>query len=174
MSSKSTYDFPLGSTVRHRQGAFEGNGTVIGYQGLRLVQVRWPSSDEDGGGWFPEDLVLLADPLPTPTPTVKKSPREELLLGAVEAVTKQRNNQYGPPTQDFDRTAALWTILFNTHQPGDTWETVPFTSSDVAIGMIALKLSRLTWDPKNKDSWMDIAGYAACGYETTLEEENGG
>jgi hypothetical protein len=28
------------------------------------------------------------------------------------------------------------------------------------------------WSPGHRDSWLDIAGYAGCGYETaTLEEE---
>lgn len=104
---------------------------------------------------------------PTEKVTEEKSPRETLLLGAVEAVTKQRNNQYGPPTQDFDRTAALWSILFEGK--GED----PFEAHDVAIALIALKLSRLTWNPYNQDSWLDVAGYAGCGWEcviNTLEE----
>lgn len=169
MSSKSADDFPAGSKVRHRSNGFPGTGTVIfdPFGRSRLVIVRPDLDGEQEDVWFPENLVLLAD---STRPTVKKSPREELLLGAIEAVTQQRNNQYGPPTQDFDRTAGLWNYLFG----GKGRDGTEFTSHDVAIGMIALKLSRLTWDPKNKDSWMDIAGYAACGYETTLEEENGG
>jgi hypothetical protein len=34
--------------------------------------------------------------------------------------------------------------------------------------MALLKLSRISWQPDNPDSWTDLAGYAACGYETTL------
>jgi hypothetical protein len=46
------------------------------------------------------------------------------------------------------------------------------TGSDVALFMVALKASRLAWMPEHEDSWTDLAGYAACGFETaTLEAE---
>jgi hypothetical protein len=31
--------------------------------------------------------------------------------------------------------------------------------------MSLLKISRLSWDPTKRDSWVDLAGYAACGYD---------
>jgi hypothetical protein len=31
--------------------------------------------------------------------------------------------------------------------------------------MVALKMARLCVDEKHMDSWVDIAGYAACGAE---------
>jgi len=34
-----------------------------------------------------------------------------------------------------------------------------------------LKVSRLSWRPDNPDSWVDIAGYAACGFECMISEE---
>lgn len=39
------------------------------------------------------------------------------------------------------------------------------------MAMMALKLSRLTWSPERQDSWMDVAGYSACGWEC-VEGEN--
>jgi hypothetical protein len=36
----------------------------------------------------------------------------------------------------------------------------------------AVKLSRLTLSPNHEDSWVDLTGYAACGYEcATLEAD---
>lgn len=90
------------------------------------------------------------------------NPRHQLLNQALALINTDRNNQYGPPTQDFDRTAKLWT----TYLDGKT-ELQPH---DVAAMMCLLKLSRISWQPDKQDSWADLAGYAACGYETTVEQ----
>ena len=92
----------------------------------------------------------------------KSSERSNLLKQAGEYVLKERNNQYGPPTQDFQRIAEMWNIVI----PHDK-EIKPH---HVAMAMICLKLSRLSWEPGNFDSWVDIAGYAACGWECAVEE----
>ena len=86
--------------------------------------------------------------------------RETLLNQAITTVTKSRTQDYGPPDQDFRNIAQLWSVLLNT----------PVDSAQVAKCMIALKLSRLIHSPSHKDSWLDIAGYAACGYEVTQGE----
>ena len=39
---------------------------------------------------------------------------------------------------------------------------VPFEAREVAMFMVALKLSRETHQRK-RDNWVDIAGYARCG-----------
>ncbi len=91
---------------------------------------------------------------------LQKSPRIELLNDAMGAVIGDRNNQYGPPTQDFDRTAAILNAL-GYRAPNNT-EMMPH---DVALLVIAVKMSRLMWSPMKRDSWLDIAGYAACGWE---------
>ena len=85
-------------------------------------------------------------------------PRAELLDEAKALVCGDRNATYGPPTQDFDRVAAMWSILFDRE----------FTSHEVAMAMVCLKLSRLVHSAGKRDNWTDMAGYAACGYECTL------
>lgn len=85
--------------------------------------------------------------------------RVQLLHDAETIITQDRNSHYGPPTQDFTRTANLWTSYLDgktTIQP-----------HDVAAMMALLKLSRIVWSPQNRDHWLDLAGYAACGWETT-------
>lgn len=106
------------------------------------------------------------------------APRAELLNEAREIVTKDRNKSYGEPDEDFQRIAAIASAMgFRVlktvqREDGDTSEFVPLVGSDVSRFMIALKLSRLAWMPMHHDSWLDIAGYAACGYETaTLEAD---
>lgn len=88
--------------------------------------------------------------------------RAECLDTAKEYVTRDRNATYGEPDQDFQRIARILSAM------GFTREGEEISSADVAQMMIALKLSRLHWNPTHKDSWVDIAGYAACGMETAL------
>jgi hypothetical protein len=86
--------------------------------------------------------------------------RAEVLDAARSAVLEDRNNSYGPPHQDFQRTAdALTALGFRAPDEG------PISAHHVAMMMIILKSSRLTWNPLKMDSWIDIAGYAACGFE---------
>lgn len=82
--------------------------------------------------------------------------REEALALAASYVTGQRDAQYGSPSDNFRNIANLWSILFDR----------TFTKEDVAVAMIAVKLARLSSNSGFQgDTWIDIAGYAACGYE---------
>jgi len=103
-------------------------------------------------------------------PPPRDSPREQLLTDAIKAVTQDRNNSYGPPTQDFSRTAEMLNAMgFGWNGYGEVdGQIEPY---HVALIMIVLKLSRLAWDSENEDSWLDIAGYASCGYECVLEDD---
>jgi len=38
---------------------------------------------------------------------------------------------------------------------------------DVALMMALLKIARLKGNPIHGDSWVDLAGYAACGAESS-------
>jgi hypothetical protein len=81
--------------------------------------------------------------------------RTEILTQADQLINGDRNNQYGEPHQDFTRTARMWTAYLGRH----------IEPHDVAALMALLKLSRIAWQPDKQDSWIDLAGYAACGYE---------
>lgn len=76
---------------------------------------------------------------------------EDVLEEALRITSGDRQANYGPPNQDFARTAAMWNALFG-------WDVTP---SKVAMAMIALKLSRETHQ-KRRDNSVDIAGYARC------------
>ncbi|HEY4001865.1 MAG TPA: DUF6378 domain-containing protein [Candidatus Xenobia bacterium] len=84
---------------------------------------------------------------PSPSPT----------LQAHALVHGDRGAAYGPPAQDFARTAALWTaVLGDKLAPGAS-----ITAHDVGLLMAALKLSRLAHG-YHADSAVDLAGYAEC------------
>jgi len=77
---------------------------------------------------------------------------EDILEEALRITRGDRQAQYGPPDQDFQRTARMWSAL----------KGVEFSAHDVAMFMILLKCSRQTHQHK-RDNWVDIAGYARCG-----------
>lgn len=96
------------------------------------------------------------------------SEREQLLAEVTRLITQDRNNAYGPPDQDFIRTANILNALGFTHYE------LPIEGHHIAMVLAAVKLSRLAWGPQKRDSWVDLAGYAACGWETyQLQKEAG-
>lgn len=97
------------------------------------------------------------------------SPRAVVLDSAKTLVLGDRNNQYGPPTQDFDRTAGVLRSLGYCKSDGSR-----LAAHDVAIILASVKLSRIMWSPDKRDHWDDLAGYAACGYECVATEKGAG
>jgi hypothetical protein len=78
---------------------------------------------------------------------------------AKSLVCGDRNASYGPPNQDFKRTADMWTALLQFKlRDGES-----LRPQDVAAMMICLKMSRAQHS-KKRDNWVDTAGYAACGW----------
>lgn len=81
-----------------------------------------------------------------------------ILLEAEAAVYGPRQSAYGHPRQNFERTADLWNGYLKA-----TGRTADLGPSDVAQLMVLLKMARLMQTPDHRDSWVDMAGYAATG-----------
>jgi hypothetical protein len=90
--------------------------------------------------------------------------REQLLADASELVCGDRAKVYGPPAHNFARIAALHTAYLGLLPAGHV-----ITTQDVAIMQILTKIARLIHTPDHRDSWVDIAGYAAAGYDAVRE-----
>jgi len=87
-----------------------------------------------------------------------KEIEEDILEEALRITSGNRQASYGPPDQDFRRTAGIWSALFGDMlRPGVFFE--PF---HVALAMIGLKASRQMHQRK-RDNWVDLAGYSRCG-----------
>lgn len=98
------------------------------------------------------------------------TPRQEVLLDADRAVSADRNKTYGPPTKCFETIAAFWTA--SLHAKGLLKPGFRLRAADVAVMLAQLKLARICTSPtgaQHKDNWVDLAGYAACGYECAVE-----
>ena len=82
---------------------------------------------------------------------------ETILEEACRVTSEDRNQDYGPPLDDYMRTAALWTALLSHKlKPGETIEW-----DDAIRCMCAMKLSRDV-NRRNRDNMVDLAGYAQC------------
>lgn len=118
-------------------------------------------AEKTDGLWRYFDIAAPAEPA--------GSPRASALNEAKALITGDRNNSYGPPTQDFARTASMASSFGFRVVPHEGAEPVELSPHHVAIFLILLKMSRLAWTPGKRDSWVDTAGYAGCGYECAVE-----
>lgn len=85
--------------------------------------------------------------------------RKEILESADRCVNGDRENQYGSPENNFKLIAMFWNEYL-----GDILEGV-ITPVDVAMMMALLKIARIRSGTQSEDSFVDLAGYAACGGE---------
>lgn len=86
--------------------------------------------------------------------------RESVLNSAKEIVLGGRDAEYGGPEDSFKTIANLWTI----------YRGKSYSTTDVALMLALLKVARLKTNPTHRDSWIDLAGYAACGGECSGRE----
>lgn len=89
---------------------------------------------------------------------VDKTERQKLLDLASQYVHKDRSSVYGTPERNFEDIAKIYEVIFDR----------PVSPEQVALTMLAVKISRLAKSPQHYDSWVDIAGYAACGGEIAV------
>lgn len=82
--------------------------------------------------------------------------RKQVLRRAEECVCGQREIDYGKPENNFDTIARLWSAYLK-----DKHYILP---QDVAIMMCLLKIARIKAGGTD-DSYVDLAGYAACAGE---------
>lgn len=88
--------------------------------------------------------------------------RADILEGAKKCVCGQREQDYGSPENNFQTIANLWTAYMGG---------IEFTPVDVAMMMALLKIARISTGTATEDSFVDLAGYAACGGEIATQNK---
>jgi len=82
--------------------------------------------------------------------------RKEILTEAEKCVCNGRNIQYGEPEDNFNTIAKLWSAFLD----------IEIAAWQVAAMMMLMKNARIKSSKgRDKDSWVDTAGYSACGGE---------
>lgn len=90
--------------------------------------------------------------------------RKDILDKAAECVCGQREQDYGSPESNFQLIADLWNDYLYS---GLKFEQIPkmINGTDVTMMMTLLKIARIRNGGGTSDSFVDLAGYAACGGE---------
>lgn len=86
--------------------------------------------------------------------------RAECLEKAKDCVCGQREQDYGNPEYNFGVIAKFWS----------TYKGIEFTAGDVAMMMALLKVARIRTGTGTSDSFVDLAGYAACAAEIAVTQ----
>jgi len=91
--------------------------------------------------------------------------RRECLDAAAACVLKNRAEIYAPPEDSFGLIARLWTSYLS--KCGSI-----IAAHDVAALLALMKIARIAQNNAHVDSWVDLAGYAACGVECVTAGKN--
>lgn len=87
--------------------------------------------------------------------------RVEALREAAKIISGDRDVQYGGPEENFERIAKIWSVILG----------IEISNEDVGMMMVGLKVARYASKSGfQADTWIDIAGYAGCGYEVGMIE----
>jgi len=81
--------------------------------------------------------------------------RKTCLENAKQCVCGQREQDYGSPENNFALIGKLWSVYLG----------VGISGLDVANMMALFKMGRIMSGTATADSYVDLAGYAACGCE---------
>lgn len=100
--------------------------------------------------------------------------RAEILEAARACVCGEREQEYGSPENNFATIGLLWGVYLKAAHPelAKIMVTNHITPKDVAVMMALLKVARIATG-SSMDSFVDLAGYAACAGEI-VTAGNGG
>lgn len=85
--------------------------------------------------------------------------RAEILEQARQCVCGEREREYGKPENNFALVGKLW----------EAYTSHSFSAKDVAMMLALLKVARIKTGVKG-DSFVDLAGYAACAGEIATQD----
>lgn len=142
-----------------------------------LYRKRGTKCCEEYANENPEEVAHLLDfevidDTPTIAETVeensedvkRKLTRADILHAAEKCVCGQRETDYGTPEDNFKTIAELWSVYLDRISVGKYGNMI-VDEKDVAVMMALLKIARIARGGGKADSWIDLAGYAACGAE---------
>lgn len=96
--------------------------------------------------------------------------RAEILEAARVCVCGEREQDYGSPENNFETIGLLWSVYLRAAHPEINLALNGITPKEVAAMMALLKVARIATG-SSSDSFVDLAGYAACAGEIAARGE---
>lgn len=99
--------------------------------------------------------------------------RKECLASAETCVMGKRQQDYGEVENNFSDIGLFWGVYLRAAHP-DLKKVIGVNgidAKDVAAMMALLKIARIASPTATEDSFVDLAGYAACGCEIATEKK---
>lgn len=95
--------------------------------------------------------------------------RADILEAAHSCVCGEREKDYGSPEDNFTTISLLWSTYLKSAHPGMNMNFESIKAKDVAMMMALLKVARIATG-NSADSFVDLAGYAACAGEIATRD----
>ncbi len=116
--------------------------------------------------WSDPKIIDVATGKPPPPERSGYLTRETVLSAADAATSGDRDHDYGSPENNFKQIAELLNAAGYRKRSAIVSDRVSvLDATDIALIMSLLKIARLLAQPGHADSWVDLAGYSACGGE---------
>ena len=120
---------------------------------------------------LPEKPRFTQQDVEDDTEKPERPTRKSILEAAERCVCGDRDKQYGSPEDSFRVIAALWEVYLKERCVSPETD-VCILPEDVAALMVLFKVARIATGSYCADSWIDAAGYAACGGEIGGKHES--
>ena len=96
--------------------------------------------------------------------------RKAILDEASSLVNGDRNETYGDPYDDYMKVSKMWNAYLEGLMKRRGINVSPALTDliephDAIAMMVLLKTARIANAPGHQDNWVDLAGYAACGWD---------
>ena len=88
--------------------------------------------------------------------------KAKTLIRTLGSTLANRGKSYGSMLENHQRIADIWSVVLEKK----------VTPEQVALCMAGVKMARLIQSPDHEDSWLDLAGYAACGAEIVDDRQD--
>lgn len=151
--------FNIGDKVTYTAWEEGQVGRVIRKNPADDCRVYFVVFDENEKFWLDEDGLELVEPNTLDEQAqVRGISAAQLLRKAADLLEGARAKEYGGVLDNHERIAKDWTALFGRE----------FTAGDVAMGMVAVKMSRMDADKTHVDSRVDMLAYKAVQMSYTL------
>lgn len=141
-----------------REYAGKGTGVQFNYAIDDAKEVSYVIVDKEK---YNKNFEKWANTQSENTPT--STSRADILDQAKKCVCGQREQDYGTPESNFQLIADLWNDYLKKERLGRSKAVVD--AVDVSMMMALMKIARIKNGGGSGDSFVDLAGYAACGGE---------